>query len=213
MIKKIPTEKEFKLAHDMLSSRTFPILIHLSDVLNRYIDTKFKDKIDWLRINALMVITIRGGTMNLTQLSGSMIRPKWTITKLIDAMEKDGLVARVRSKTDRRSTMVRTTKDGLETLEQFLLLCDQAEKETFNSLEKSDITTLELISRLLIGRLVELTSDHHDSFFHYHRGIFYKALGRNNAALANFKRSLETANDKSLIKQIKKEISGLESST
>jgi DNA-binding MarR family transcriptional regulator len=210
MNKKLPSEKDCKAARDLLSAKKFPVLIHLSDVLNRYIDIRFKDKIDWLRINALMVITIKGGSVNLTQLSGSMIRPKWTITKLIDAMEKDGLVVRVKSSKDRRSTVVRTTRNGLATLEQFLLLCDQAEKETLSFLEKSDMTTLEFFSRLLIARLVELTSEYHDSYFYFHRGIFYQALGRKNAALTNFRRSLETAHDKSLIRKINKEISDLE---
>jgi DNA-binding MarR family transcriptional regulator len=174
MIKKLPSEREYKAARDRLGAKQFPVLIHLSDVLNRYIDIRFKDKIDWLRINALMVITIKGGSVNLTQLSQSMIRPKWTITKLIDAMEKDGLVARVKSSKDRRSTLVRTTRDGLATLEQFLLLCDQAEKETLSLLEKSDLNKLEFINRLLIARLVELTSEYHDAFFYFHRGLFLK---------------------------------------
>jgi len=210
MIKKMPGKKEYELAHDMLRSKKFPVLIHLSDVLNRYIDTRFKDKIDWLKINALMIITIKGGTVNLSQLSSSMIRPKWTITKLVDAMEDDGLVIRDDSKKDRRSTLVRTTRSGLAALEEFLLLCDQAEKETMSSLENSDIQTLEIISRLLISRLVEVTSDYRDSFFYFHRGIFYKALGRKEAAITNFHRSLETAREKSFIRQIRQELKELE---
>ncbi len=209
----LPSEKEDVAARQNLSARKFPVLIHLADVLNRYIDTRYKGQIDWLRINALMIITIKGGIVNLSQLSGSMIRPKWTITKLIDAMERDGLVSRVKAPKDRRSTLVKTTRDGLAALDRFLALCDEAEKETLGSLEKNDLTTLEFTSRLLISHLVELTSDYHDSFFYFHRGIFYKALGRQNAAAANFKRSLETANEKSLVRSIKKELAELETST
>ena len=122
MIEKLPSEKDYRAAREKLSSKKFPVLIHLADVLNRYIDTKYKGKIDWLRINALMIMTIKNGMVNLSQLSGSMVRPKWTITKLIDAMERDGLVTRVKAPKDRRSTLVRTTRNGLETLEQFFSL-------------------------------------------------------------------------------------------
>jgi len=209
MIEKLPSEKDYKAARRKLSSRKFPVMIHLADVLNRYIDTKYHGKIDWLRINALMIMTIKGGMVNLSQLSGSMIRPKWTITKLIDAMEYDGQVARVPSTEDRRSTLVRTTRKGLETLERFLAICDEAEKETLGSLENKDLTTLEFTSRLLISHLVELTSNYRDSSFYYHRGMFYKALGRKNAAEANLKRSLETANEKPLIRRITKELNEL----
>ena len=211
MVPKMPSEKENKAAHNLLSSKKFPVLIHLADVLNRYIDIRFKDKIDWLRINALMIITIKGGVVNLSQLSGSMIRPKWTITKLVDAMERDGLVTRVKNKKDQRSTLVSMTASGLEVLERFLASCDLAEKETLNSLEKTDIAIYEVISRILIARIVEVTSNFHDASFYFHRGIFYKALGRKNAALINFKRSLETAREKSLVRQIKNEIKELES--
>lgn len=210
MIEKLPSEKDYRAAREKLSSKKFPVLIHLADVLNRYIDTKYKGKIDWLRINALMIMTIKNGMVNLSQLSGSMVRPKWTITKLIDAMESDGLVTRVKAPKDRRSTLVRTTRKGLETLEHFLTICDEAEKETLSSLEKNDLRTLEFTSRLLISQMVELTSDYHDLIFYYHRGLFYKALGRTNAAAANFKRALETANEKSLIRRIKKELAELE---
>ena len=158
-----------------------------------------------------MIITIKGGTVNLSQLSSSMIRPKWTITKLVDAMESDGLVIRVSSTQDRRSTLVSVTRSGLAELEKSLTLCDKAEKEIMDSLGKNEISTFEMVSRLLISRLVEVTSAYHDSSFYFHRGIFYKALGRKDAALTNFKRALETTGEKSFIRRIKEEVAELKS--
>jgi DNA-binding MarR family transcriptional regulator len=210
MLKKITEKKQYKKAHDMINVRKFPVLIHLADVLNRYIDIRFKNQIDWLKINALMIIAIKGGIVNLSQLSGSMIRPRWTITKLVDDMETDGWVKRVNSPKDRRSTLIKATQSGLEAMGKFLLFCDQAEKEILDTLEKEDVDDLVIISRLLISRFVEVTSSHHNSFLYFHRGMFYKELGRRSVALANFKRSLETAREKSLIKRLKQEIKELE---
>jgi DNA-binding MarR family transcriptional regulator len=210
MTSKIPSKKDYEAAHDLLNTNKFAFLIHLADVLNRYIDIRFKDQIDWLKINALMIITRKGGVVNLSQLSGSMIRPKWTITKLVDTMESEGLLIRVRLKKDRRSILVKTTKQGLSSLEEFLILCDQAEKEILDSIEEKDLDTFKIISRLLISRLVEVTSNYHDSLFYFHRGNFYTALGRSDAALTNFKRSLETSREKLFILQIRKEIALLE---
>ena len=92
MLKKIIENKQYKEAYQMLTGRKFPVLIHLADVLNRYIDIRFKNQIDWLKINALMIIVIKGGIVNLTELSDTMIRPRWTITKLVDDMETDGWI-------------------------------------------------------------------------------------------------------------------------
>lgn len=210
MLKKIIENKQYKEAYQMLTGRKFPVLIHLADVLNRYIDIRFKNQIDWLKINALMIIVIKGGIVNLTELSDTMIRPRWTITKLVDDMETDGWIKRVNSPKDRRSTLIKATQSGLEAMGKFLLFCDQAEKETMDTLEKADVDDLVIISRLLISRFVEVTSSHHDSFLYFHRGMFYKELGRKSVALANFKRSLETAREKSLIRQLRQEIKDLE---
>jgi DNA-binding MarR family transcriptional regulator len=210
MTEKIPEKEEYKKAYDMLTCRKFPVLIHMADVLNRYIDIRFKNQIDWLKINALMIVVIKGGIVNLTELSDTMIRPRWTITKLVDDMETEGWVTRVNSPKDRRSTLVKATRNGLEAMEKFLLFCDQAEKETMDYLEKDDIDFLIIRSRLLISRFVEMTSSHHNSLLYFHRGMFYKALGRKSAALANFKRSIETATQKSLVQKLKQEIKELE---
>ena len=54
------------------------------------------------------------GDLSLTELSERMSAKNSTITGIVDRMERDGLVVRDRSATDRRVVLIRATPKGLE---------------------------------------------------------------------------------------------------
>jgi DNA-binding MarR family transcriptional regulator len=54
------------------------------------------------------------GDLSLTELSERMSARNSTITGIVDRMERDGLVVRDRSSTDRRVVLIRATSKGLE---------------------------------------------------------------------------------------------------
>lgn len=54
------------------------------------------------------------GDLSLTELSERMSAKNSTITGIVDRMERDGLVVRDRSATDRRVVLIRATDKGLE---------------------------------------------------------------------------------------------------
>lgn len=54
------------------------------------------------------------GDLSLTELSERMSAKNSTITGIVDRMERDGLVVRDRSSTDRRVVLIRATPKGLE---------------------------------------------------------------------------------------------------
>lgn len=54
------------------------------------------------------------GDLSLTELSERMSAKNSTITGIVDRMERDGLVVRDRSSTDRRVILIRATAKGLD---------------------------------------------------------------------------------------------------
>ena len=52
------------------------------------------------------------GDLSLSALSERMSAKNSTVTGIVDRMERDGLVQRIRSETDRRVVLIRLTEDG-----------------------------------------------------------------------------------------------------
>ena len=55
--------------------------------------------------------------LSVGELSSSLLTPTNNITRLIDRMQRDGLVARALNETDRRSVRIVATRRGVETFE------------------------------------------------------------------------------------------------
>jgi DNA-binding MarR family transcriptional regulator len=74
------------------------------------------------------------------------------VTRLLDRMEKRGLVARSRQVKDRRVITVQITNDGLQLLKQFDKPVEAMHREQFKNLSQSQIKTLiELLDKVLSG--------------------------------------------------------------
>lgn len=82
------------------------------------------------------------GAMSQTSLAEQMQKDKNSITQLVDALEKKGLVSRVRDKNDRRSNMVVLTEEaekikddtkqfGISMLDDLLKDIDEQELRNF----------------------------------------------------------------------------------
>lgn len=97
----------------------------------------------------LTQLIVRGGSLHPTELARLMWISKHSMTKIIDKLEKDGLVMRQRVDKDRRAVRISVTSVGLD----FVL-------ETFNT---HDILWQKIISSLsendrkdLIGLMREM---------------------------------------------------------
>ena len=64
------------------------------------------------------------------------------VTRLLDRMEKRGLVARSRQAKDRRVITVQITNDGLQLLKQFDKPVEAMHREQFKNLSQSQLKTL-----------------------------------------------------------------------
>jgi DNA-binding MarR family transcriptional regulator len=210
IMNELAAQKDYDEILNSLIPKEFPRLIRLADAVNRYIDIRFRDEINWLEINALMTITRYKGNLNLSQLSVLMIRPKWTITKLIDSLQERGLVTRVHSGKDRRSYEIKITKDGLKKLDEKLTLFEKADKEIMHSITASEIEMLGKIHSMITRRLIEVTNKHNDSFLYYQRGVLYKNMQKKEAAISNFKYAREISKDDILLGKIRHELHELQ---
>ncbi len=78
-----------------------------------------------------------------------------TLTRMLDTLEKDGLVDRIPDPTDRRSKQLRLTDDGEEALAQIF---DVAEVYRSRLLDDVDPETMAVVNSFLRGLLAKLDS-------------------------------------------------------
>jgi DNA-binding MarR family transcriptional regulator len=98
----------------------FWLYVQFADVLIRYLEITMKRDsiISRLQGTALYFLLLNGGELTPTQLAGLMLRSKHSVTKIIDSLEKEGLIIRDFTNKDRRVTSVKLTSTGLEHLKQ-----------------------------------------------------------------------------------------------
>jgi len=76
-----------------------------------------------------------------------------TLTRMIDTLEKDGLVARLPDPADRRSKQLQLTAEGEETLHEIFDIADVYRTRLFEGLDASDKAALKRILTGLLDRL------------------------------------------------------------
>jgi len=100
------------------------------------------------RLSALSVVVFRG-PITLTDLAAAeQVRPP-TMTRVVAALEADGLVAREVDPADRRITRVRATARGARVLEEGRLRRVEALARELAALGARDVATLERATDLL----------------------------------------------------------------
>jgi DNA-binding MarR family transcriptional regulator len=94
------------------------LLSYTADEVNKYLD---KNMTNYVTVNRtaykiLLALADRDGGMIQTELSSGLFRSRYTITRVIDALEKRGLVRRKADKIDRRAKKVLLTQKGIAVL-------------------------------------------------------------------------------------------------
>ena len=146
--KRIAEENEIENTSKRLLGISFTRLMALSDIVNRYVKIALKDEINWLKLRALIIIAGHGkGTITPSELAATLLRSKQNVTAIIDDLEKDGLVVKLREPGDRRVITVRITNWGLEHIEDSLNKISLAENELRFCLDEKE---LEAIATLLV---------------------------------------------------------------
>ena len=76
-----------------------------------------------------------------------------TLTRMIDALEKDRLVERVPDPADRRTRQLRVTEEGEAVLEEIFDIADEMRERLLEGFDESEIEEVNRVVRKLIGRL------------------------------------------------------------
>ena len=112
---KQPNPDDITRVAKQIESFEFLNCMYFADTLIRYIEIVMKkDVVSRLQGQALRYLIISGNNMTPTKLARLMYRSKHSMTKIIDNLEKQGLVARDHTGKDRRVTNIKITAAGLD---------------------------------------------------------------------------------------------------
>lgn len=119
----------------------------ITDVFGRKLEKKGVTRIQWI---ALYYIG-KNGTLNQNELASYMDIKGSTVARLIDRMERDELVCRVKDENDRRATILSLTEKGEKYREELL-----PEGQIFSDEVMSGISVEELeIFNSVMNRMLE----------------------------------------------------------
>jgi DNA-binding MarR family transcriptional regulator len=90
-----------------------------------------------------------GGRLRMNELSATLGVVPRTVTTIIDALENDGMVARLADPADRRATLLEITEEGLRQLRRLRTLHDAAAAELFEVLTPAEKQQLARLLRRL----------------------------------------------------------------
>jgi DNA-binding MarR family transcriptional regulator len=99
-----------------LETRTYNSLLFTADIVDKYLEVKTAEYSAGGRtgFNLLFTLVLNGGRMTPTAISKKIFRSKFAITKMMDTLEKRGLVKRAEIGNDRRTREVIITRKGVD---------------------------------------------------------------------------------------------------
>ncbi len=162
----MPSPEDIEKVNQKIRSMQIPRIIAFADVVNIYAQKILKNEISWLRTTALIFIITRGGTLTPGQLARIMLRSNYSITRLIDGLEKDNLVKRTPNGEDRRSIKVTVTSEGLDYVITSLGDVMEAESELKDWLDEEERENLAVTLRKLRDKLIEKISERYNVSTH-----------------------------------------------
>ncbi|MBN2401543.1 MAG: MarR family transcriptional regulator [Spirochaetes bacterium] len=97
----------------------------------------------------LNILTKNGGFMRFTDMSKKVFRSKCAVSRVVDNLEKTGLVKREMVNDDRREKRIIITKKGIEHIEETMLQRRQISKHIMSCLNEKEMETLiSLLKRI-----------------------------------------------------------------
>jgi len=172
----MPSSYEIDKVNMQIRGMQIPRIIVFADVVNRYTQKILKSQVSWLRASALIFLITRGGTLTPGQLARIMLRSNYSITKLIDGLEKNRLVKRCPDNKDRRRVKVKITSEGLNYVISNLNNIGEAERELKCWLNDNESENLAAIIRKLRDKLIEKISERYGLSAVDKKAIFGKSI-------------------------------------
>jgi DNA-binding MarR family transcriptional regulator len=158
---KAPLPRDIRGALDKIKATDFWLCVQFSDTLIRYLEITMKEDrvISRLQGSALYFLLLNGGESTPTRLAKDMLRSKHSVTKIIDSLEKEGLIARGSSNKDRRITSVKLTAKGLEHVKQRFSRGNERAGQVMDALDLKEQKRLVALTERLRRRMKELLDE------------------------------------------------------
>ncbi|MBN1227253.1 MAG: MarR family transcriptional regulator [Deltaproteobacteria bacterium] len=160
-----------KLSKDIRSD-TFLSLIYTADVVHRYINYKLDSRLTAFAI--LNALVTNGGSLTPTELSNSTFRSKFNITRVLDTLEKDGLIKREPDKIDRRSVKIVITEEGIDYVKKSLPMRKEMATEVTSCITNEQMNLLRELLYTLRKHMLKILSKNSDDIIIRKRKDVYK---------------------------------------
>ena len=137
----------------------FVSLLYTADILNKYLENHMsKLGFNPIRYNILGNLVTHGGRMKPTDISKRVMRSKTTLTRVIDGLEKDGLVRREPIGEDRRIREVTITAKGIKLIEDTMPVRREVTDKAMSCLTREQTNQLDALIRIFRKHLLSLTT-------------------------------------------------------
>jgi DNA-binding MarR family transcriptional regulator len=151
-----PISEELKKIYGQVREGNFWLCVDFADITNRYCDITMKtDNISPLHAIAMWHLVCTGGTSTPTKLAENMFRSKHSVTKIVDNLEKEGLIIRDFSSRDRRVTQIRITPAGLQYIKENMSQATQYGRQVMDCLNAKQQKTLIELMKIMKKRMTE----------------------------------------------------------
>lgn len=153
---------DFQISDPVIN--TYVLLLNTSDIVTRYTERQLSRLgITFTQYTVLVTLSACPQPPTLTELGQRLFRTNNGLTTVIDNMERNELVKRVRDKTDRRMIRVIATDKGVEISESVRAPSRELVYRIMSCCKEEDISRLsELLERIRRYTLQELArgNDH-----------------------------------------------------
>jgi DNA-binding MarR family transcriptional regulator len=152
-----PISEDLKKVADEVREVNFWVYVNFADIITRYCDITMKtDDISPLHAIAMWHLVCAGGTSTPTRLAEKMFRSKHSVTKIVDNLEKEGLIVRDFSSKDRRVTQIRMTPAGLQYIKKNQNHASQHAKQVMDCLNATQQKTLIELMNIMKIRMTDI---------------------------------------------------------
>jgi len=132
-----------KRAADKTPLGTLLSILMSFEVLERYLEVELRrHKVSFIRFNIMSALYKNGGEMTPSQISEAVYREKNTITAVINSLEREGVVRREPSASDRRSVKVVITDKGWQEANRLSPIAQELSREVLVCLDKEKVEDL-----------------------------------------------------------------------
>ena len=125
------------------------------EVLQRYLEVELRHSdVSLIRFNIMSTLYKNGGEMTPSEISESVFREKNSITAVLNTLEREGVVRREPSASDRRSVKVVITDKGWQEANRLSPIAQALSREALGCVDKDKVEDLVEIMRDMREKLL-----------------------------------------------------------